>query len=103
MSEDLLAKEREFHRLNRELGRKTKDLMREVDSVLISHSTSLFPTRVNDSRDADYYRAGPIALHAKKSRTAAEPDPRSNSEGYHRCGFIIHECPCKLLITYYFY
>lgn len=34
MTEDLLAKEREFHRMNKELDEKTKDLMKEMDLVL---------------------------------------------------------------------
>ncbi|EZA46899.1 hypothetical protein DMN91_005382 [Ooceraea biroi] len=34
MSDDLLAKEREFHRLNRELQLKTRNVMKEVDSVI---------------------------------------------------------------------
>lgn len=34
MSDDLLAKEREFRRLNRELQQKTHDVIKEVDSVI---------------------------------------------------------------------
>ncbi|GAB1862395.1 Testis-expressed sequence 9 protein [Camponotus japonicus] len=34
MSEDLLAKEKEFHRLNRELQQKTNNMIKEVDSVI---------------------------------------------------------------------
>ncbi|XP_043484542.1 CAP-Gly domain-containing linker protein 1 [Leptopilina heterotoma] len=35
MSEDLLAKEKEFHKLNRELEEKTRELMKEVDTVMM--------------------------------------------------------------------
>lgn len=35
MSQDLLAKEKEFHKLNRELEEKTRELMREVDTVMM--------------------------------------------------------------------
>lgn len=34
MSDDLLAKEKEFRRLNRELQLKTRDVMKEVDSII---------------------------------------------------------------------
>lgn len=34
MSDDLLAKEKEFHRLNRELQQKTNNMIKEVDSVI---------------------------------------------------------------------
>lgn len=34
MSDDLLAKEKEFRRLNRELQQKTHDMIKEVDSVI---------------------------------------------------------------------
>lgn len=34
MSDDLLAKEKEFHRLNRELQLKMRDVMKEVDSII---------------------------------------------------------------------
>jgi U3 small nucleolar ribonucleoprotein component len=40
MSDDLLAKEKEFHRLNRELELKTRDVMREVDSIIYSRVSS---------------------------------------------------------------
>lgn len=40
MSEDLLAKEKEFHRLNKELEEKTRELMKEVDSVMESTNNS---------------------------------------------------------------
>lgn len=41
MSDDLLAKEKEFHRLNRELQQKTNDMIKEVDSVIYARD-SLF-------------------------------------------------------------
>lgn len=41
MSDDLLAKEKEFRRLNRELRQKTHDMIKEVDSV-INAPDSLF-------------------------------------------------------------
>lgn len=47
MSTDLLAKEREFHKLNQELELKTKELMLEVDSIINKHinnsNTSILP------------------------------------------------------------
>lgn len=41
MSDDLLAKEKEFHRLNRELQQKTNDMIKQVDSVIYARD-SLF-------------------------------------------------------------
>ena len=52
MTQDLLAKEKEFHRLNRELSEKTKDLMRQVDDVLLitRNETSAKLLNSHDSR-----------------------------------------------------
>lgn len=38
MSDDLLAKEKEFHRLNRDLQLKTRDVMKTVDSIIHAHA-----------------------------------------------------------------
>jgi len=50
MSDDLLAKEKEFHRLNRELQLKTRDVMKEVDSIIYSRVNSNSFSDVNRLR-----------------------------------------------------
>lgn len=42
MAEDLLAKEKEFHRLNKELEEKTRQLMKEVDSVMMGSTNNSY-------------------------------------------------------------
>ncbi|XP_043279058.1 testis-expressed protein 9 [Venturia canescens] len=69
MSEDLISKEREFRRLNRELGEKTRDLMREVDSVLISHSTSVFGSRLNDATGNSHCFLNELNLEERKKHS----------------------------------
>ncbi|XP_033223688.1 uncharacterized protein LOC117177230 [Belonocnema kinseyi] len=42
MAEDLLAKEKEFHRLNKELEEKTRQIMKEVDSVMMGSTNNFY-------------------------------------------------------------
>ncbi|XP_077268820.1 testis-expressed protein 9 [Temnothorax americanus] len=42
MSDDLLAKEKEFYRLNRDLQLKTRDVMKTVDSIIHARTENLF-------------------------------------------------------------
>lgn len=47
MSDDLLAKEKEFHRLNRQLQLRTRDVLKEVDSIMHTHASSNSCNHVN--------------------------------------------------------
>ena len=47
MAEDLLAKEKEFHRLNKELEEKTRQLMKKVDSVMMGTTNNSYLSTLN--------------------------------------------------------
>ncbi|XP_012220862.2 testis-expressed protein 9 [Linepithema humile] len=49
MSDDLLAKEKEFRRLNRELQLKTRDVMKEVDSIIHACASNNLFSNTNQS------------------------------------------------------
>jgi len=67
MSDDLLAKEKEFHRLNRELQLKTRNVMKEVDSII--HS------RVSNNSFSDVNR-----LHSNLTMNAAKMVQAENTK-----------------------
>ncbi|XP_011640374.1 uncharacterized protein LOC105429233 [Pogonomyrmex barbatus] len=49
MSDDLLAKEKEFHRLNRNLQLKTCDIMKKVDSIVHACATNDLLDNINQT------------------------------------------------------
>ncbi|KAL0106481.1 hypothetical protein PUN28_016293 [Cardiocondyla obscurior] len=56
MSDDLLAKEKEFHRLNRDLKLRTRDVMKAVDSIIhenIFDTASRSLSNLQDVKNAD--------------------------------------------------
>lgn len=74
MSDDLLAREKEFRRLNRELQQKTHDMIKEVDSVI--HARDSLFSNANQSylnfvtKDVKTTHSEDITLKAdKQSRT----------------------------------
>lgn len=50
MTEGILAKEREYHRMNNELQQKTAHIMLEVESVMNSRLDPTIPTLLSKKR-----------------------------------------------------
>ncbi|XP_071553436.1 testis-expressed protein 9 [Temnothorax nylanderi] len=66
MSDDLLAKEKEFYRLNRDLQLKTRDVMKTVDSIIHARTENLFNDANPNLEDAKAVRLGDTALRIDK-------------------------------------
>ncbi|XP_024884506.1 testis-expressed protein 9-like [Temnothorax curvispinosus] len=66
MSDDLLAKEKEFYRLNRDLQLKTRDVMKTVDSIIHARTENLFNDANPNLEDAKAARLGDTTLRIDK-------------------------------------
>ncbi|XP_063985641.1 testis-expressed protein 9-like [Diachasmimorpha longicaudata] len=83
MTEDLLNREKEFHRLNRQLDEETKELMKEIDIVAQSNESFgpsfTFKSRFSSAFD-DFYAEYPLhsRTNEKTEGPTFLPDPNSD-------------------------
>ncbi|XP_014482600.1 PREDICTED: uncharacterized protein LOC106748516, partial [Dinoponera quadriceps] len=76
MSDDLLAKERKFHRLNREL--KTHDIMKEINSIVhTSTSTSISNELFNDAKQLHSFTMIDVKTTYPRDKTLNTQDKKS--------------------------
>ncbi|XP_025996419.1 testis-expressed protein 9 [Solenopsis invicta] len=65
MSDDLLAKEKEFHRLNRDLQLKTRDVIKTVDSIIHAHDSKSLFSDANQSLRINFKTEDAKAIHSE--------------------------------------
>ncbi|XP_015111625.1 testis-expressed protein 9 isoform X2 [Diachasma alloeum] len=82
MAEDLLSREKEFHRLNRELDEETKELMKEIDIVAQPKesfgASFTFKSRFSSAFD-DFYAEYPLHNQPDENNEALTYPVESNS------------------------